>query len=70
MNPEHDYEPGEYIAWWFGITQFRGHVKKVLRGGEEIVVVSNAGLEWRLFPAYTSIDRLGPTDVDWMEAIR
>lgn len=64
------YEPGDYIAWNFGITEFRGHVRRVLRRGEEIVVTSTAGIEWRLFPSQTPIRHLPPTDLDWMEAIR
>ena len=60
MGPFH-VEPGDYIAWHFGPTQFRGHVQKILRGGEEIVVILTTGVRWNLFPDYDSIDRLGPT---------
>jgi hypothetical protein len=64
------FEPGEYIAWYFGPTQFRGHVQKILRGGEEVIVISTTGVRWNLFPSQTQIQHLPPTDLDWMRAIR
>jgi len=62
MTTAHHFEPGDYVAWHFGITQFRGHVVRVLPQGDEIVVRSISGVEWHLWPG--QIDRLGPTERD------
>lgn len=54
------YEPGDLVSWWFGPTRYRGHVQKILRGGDELIVTSLAGVEWHLCPDHTPIDQHGP----------
>jgi CRISPR/Cas system-associated protein Cas5 (RAMP superfamily) len=51
------FEPGDYVAWQFGPVQYRGHVVKTYSEGEEVIVRSTSGVEWRL--EGWQIDRLG-----------
>ncbi len=56
------YEPGDYVAWYFGPVQYRGHVVRIRPSCDEIVVRSTSGVEWNL--EADQIERLGslPTD--------
>lgn len=72
MKRPQQFEPGDVVAWYMGLTQLRGIVVRVLRKGDELIVRSNAGVEWNLMPAHQQVDLLGPlpTDEEWMRAIR
>lgn len=70
MKRPQQFEPGDAVAWYLGLAQIRGHVVKVLRGGDELIVRSVAGVEWNLMPAHQQVDLLPPLDIDWMRAIR
>lgn len=70
MKRPQQFEPGDAIAWYMGPTTFRGHVEKVLRGGDELIVISTTGVRWNLMPSLQQVDLLPPLDIDWMRAIR
>lgn len=64
MRTEQHFQPGDYVAWYMGPTQIRGHIQKVLGNGDELVAISTIGVRWNLMPAYQQVDLLGPTRHD------
>jgi len=58
----HAYDRGDYVAWYFGITQYRGHVMDIFVESDEIVVRSTGGVTWHLRP--DQIERLGSLQTD------
>lgn len=64
MRTKPTFEPGDYVAWYMGLAQIRGHVVDVLQGGDELIVRSVAGVRWNLMPDYQQVDLLGPTRID------
>ena len=66
------FEPGDYVAWYLGLVQYRGYVQQVLGQSDELVVISTSGVRHWVAPAYQQVDLLGPlpTDNEWMGAIR
>ena len=54
------FEPGDYVAWYMGPVQYRGHVHRIFDRGKELLVVSTSGVKWHLVPEHQQVDLLSP----------
>ena len=58
------FEPGDYVAWYMGPVQYRGHILRVFDRGRELLVTSTSGVKWHLVPDHQQVDLLGPLPTD------
>lgn len=64
MKHQQQFEPGDMVAWYYGLATYRGHVEKVFDKGRELVVISTTGVRHYLAPEHQQVDLLGPLSTD------